>query len=120
MIDRPDPVLVTGATGFLGALCCQHLRDAGYRVRALVRDPGQATSIEAVATGGVFLGNLPDRIDPAAFAGGVRAVVHCAFTTRVTNQTHGAAANLTGSPRLLRGPGSENESSLPSGSPIYA
>jgi nucleoside-diphosphate-sugar epimerase len=99
--DGPGLVLVTGAAGFLGAACCEYLADAGYRVRALVRDPGQTTSIEAVATDGVFQGDLPDRIDTVAFAGGVRAIVHCAFTTRGTNRTQVAAANLTGSRRLL-------------------
>ena len=101
MSDGPGCVLVTGATGFLGAACCRHLAHMGYHVRALVRDCGRATSLEDVATGGIFQGDLPDQIDPNAFAGGVQSVVHCAFTTRVTNRRQMSTANLTGSARLL-------------------
>ncbi len=35
------PVLVTGATGYIGARLVPRLLEAGYRVRVLVRDPGR-------------------------------------------------------------------------------
>jgi len=35
-------VLVTGASGFLGSVCCARLLDAGHEVLALVRRPGSA------------------------------------------------------------------------------
>ena len=38
----PDqPILVTGATGYIGARLVPRLLEAGYRVRVLVRDPGR-------------------------------------------------------------------------------
>lgn len=94
-------VVVTGATGFLGAACCRHLTDAGYDIRALVRDPDGAASVAAVARGGIFQGMLPDRIDERVFAGRVDAVVHCAFTTRGTDMAQDFEANLTGTEQLL-------------------
>jgi uncharacterized protein YbjT (DUF2867 family) len=35
-------VLITGANGFLGRACCHAFTAAGYRVRALVRNPAVA------------------------------------------------------------------------------
>lgn len=100
MSDDAGTVLVTGATGFLGAACCRHLRDAGYRVRALVRSPAQAPALGTIATGGIYRGELPDGIDADAFEG-VQAVVHCAFETRPTGPDALATANLEGSRRLI-------------------
>ncbi|HSM71163.1 MAG TPA: DUF2867 domain-containing protein [Anaerolineales bacterium] len=37
----PKPILVTGATGYVGGRLVPRLLDAGYRVRVLVRDPAR-------------------------------------------------------------------------------
>ena len=41
-------ILVTGGTGFVGGHVVRALRDAGRRVRVLVRDPGAAGELEAL------------------------------------------------------------------------
>ena len=62
-------VLVTGATGNQGGATARHLLAAGWRVRALVRDPG-AERAEALAKAGAELvvGDMTDRgtLDVAA------------------------------------------------------
>lgn len=66
-------VFLTGATGFIGQHVFRALRDAGYEVRALVRDP--AARIENAET---IVGDLRD---PGALVPSLRAcryLVHCA------------------------------------------
>ena len=41
MLEEEKPVLVTGATGYVGGRLVPRLLDAGYRVRVLVRDPSR-------------------------------------------------------------------------------
>jgi len=69
-------LMLTGATGLVGANICEQLRDRGDTVRALVRDPGSASeladSIEAVE------GDVSDRTAVLAAAEGVDAIIHCA------------------------------------------
>lgn len=69
--------LVTGATGFLGAHLCRELLDAGYKVRALVRDVDAA---KARLPEGVELheGNVLDEASVLAAAKGCQALFHCA------------------------------------------
>src|SRR5512139_3047745 len=38
-MDKSKPILVTGATGYVGGRLVPRLLQAGYRVRCLVRDP---------------------------------------------------------------------------------
>jgi len=44
------PVVVTGASGFLGSWLVMKLLQAGYTVRATVRDPGGLSRSFGVAT----------------------------------------------------------------------
>lgn len=39
------PVLVTGATGFIGSALCRRLIEAGYPVRAALRDVNRADAL---------------------------------------------------------------------------
>jgi nucleoside-diphosphate-sugar epimerase len=64
--------LITGARGFLGSAIAARLADAGYRIRALSRDP--AAGIETV------VGNFFDRETAAMAAEGCEAIVHTAGT----------------------------------------
>jgi nucleoside-diphosphate-sugar epimerase len=54
-IDRSKPVVVTGATGYVGAWVVKRLLDDGITVHAAVRDPGAAEKtkwLDALADGG--------------------------------------------------------------------
>jgi nucleoside-diphosphate-sugar epimerase len=74
-------VLVTGATGFVGAYSSKALADAGHDVRVLVRDPARISS--TVGNLGVEIRDhvVGDMTDAEAVARAVRgcdAVLHCA------------------------------------------
>ena len=68
-------ILVTGGTGFVGGHVVRALRDAGRRVRVLVRDPGAAGELEALGCE-LVEGDMtePETLGPAL--DGVACVVH--------------------------------------------
>jgi uncharacterized protein YbjT (DUF2867 family) len=76
--ERPDPIVVTGATGTHGGAVARELVASGYNVRALVRDPGSERARELQREGAVLVrGDLTDQDSVArAFlqAGAVYAV----------------------------------------------
>ena len=76
-----EPVLVTGATGFIGSQLVRRLVDEGARVRILVRhpdsiDPGIRTRTELVE------GDLRDPTLPRMLMPGVKTVLHLAAYAR--------------------------------------
>lgn len=93
-MERSDRViLVTGGTGHQGGAVTKHLLEDGWRVRALVRDPG-TTQSRAVAEAGVVLvtGDLTDRESlDAAVAGcyGVYSVQSLAGGGAESEETQG-------------------------------
>lgn len=74
-------VLVTGATGFVGAHSARALQEAGHRLRLLVRDPGKLDRI-AAATGfvadEVARGDITDADAVGRALQGCRGVLHAA------------------------------------------
>jgi len=72
-------VLVTGATGFVGAAVCRRLAGAGWRVRALVR-PGR---VAAEGTEAAVVEDLSDGAGVARAVEGCHAVVHLAARVHV-------------------------------------
>ena len=74
------PVLVTGATGFLGSHLVDLLVERGESVRALVR-PGEA--VDQLPRAGVEIcwGDMADRASLQAAVAGVDRVLHCAART---------------------------------------
>jgi len=74
-------VLVTGATGFTGGHLARALASRGHSVRALVRDPGPASSLAAA---GIVLatGDLRDERAVSDAAAGVDVVYHIAAIYR--------------------------------------
>jgi nucleoside-diphosphate-sugar epimerase len=100
-MNPPQNVLITGANGFLGRAVCAAFTAAGYRVRALVRNPRNAGDLASIAQGGIFQGDLPDTIDPAALDG-LRALVHCAYETRSATPAQARRTNVAGTENLAR------------------
>ena len=80
-MDGSDWTLVTGATGFVGSAIILVLREAGYRVRALVRASSPRTNIHADTE--VAIGDICDRSSVAAALRGVRYVIHAAADYRL-------------------------------------
>jgi nucleoside-diphosphate-sugar epimerase len=97
-----ESVVITGASGFLGRACCAAFTAAGFSVRAMVRNPEASRDLAAIASGGVFRGQLPGEIDSAAFAGKVRALVHCAYAAGATDEKTAWATNVEGTETLQR------------------
>lgn len=73
----PSTVFVTGATGQTGSNVCEQLVERGDHVRALVRNPDEAT---ALAASGVELvqGDVSDADDVLRAAKGAEAAIHSA------------------------------------------
>jgi dihydroflavonol-4-reductase len=76
-----DRVLVTGASGFVGAAVAQAARAAGLRVRVLVRPASPRTNIDPADE--VALGDIRDRSSLDAALRGVRFLFHVAADYRL-------------------------------------
>lgn len=100
------PVLVTGATGFIGRRLVAALRGRGQAVRALVRDPARAATLLPAGADLTFASwDLDDGGSPEALAGGA-ALVHAAAHIPASQVDAGEAArcyqrNGLGALRLL-------------------
>jgi nucleoside-diphosphate-sugar epimerase len=97
-------VMVTGATGFVGAHSTAALLAAGHEVRLLVRDPARLDA----ALGPLGVGSSPDHVvgdmlDPGAVreaVDGCDAVLHCAAVVALDRRR--AATVLDANPRGVR------------------
>ncbi|MBV9036699.1 MAG: NmrA/HSCARG family protein [Acidobacteriaceae bacterium] len=68
-------ILVTGATGQQGGAAYRHLRQRGFKLRALVRDPDSDKARQLMSAGEeVFHGNLDDQDSLSRALDGVHAV----------------------------------------------
>src|SRR5580704_12273605 len=76
-----DLILVTGASGFLGAAIANSARAAGYTVRVLVRTSSPRTNIHRHDE--VVVGDLRDRASMTAALRGVRYLIHAAADYRL-------------------------------------
>ncbi len=91
--------LVTGATGFIGQVLCQRMREKGIRMRAFMRCELNGPWDEAV------VGELTNSISPEALRG-VDTVFHLAGKTHALSETRQDeaeyhAVNTAGTQRLL-------------------
>jgi dihydroflavonol-4-reductase len=78
---RSDPVLVTGASGFVGSAIAAAFRRGGTPVRILVRPTSPKLNIDPADQ--AVVGDLLDRASVAAALKGVRYVVHAAADYRL-------------------------------------
>ena len=76
-----SPVLVTGASGFLGSAIAAAVRATGRPVRVLVRPSSSRANLSPLDT--VCVGDLTDRASLAAALKGVRFVFHAAADYRL-------------------------------------
>lgn len=84
-IPSSAPVLVTGATGFTGGALARELGRQGFRVRALVRDPGVATDLSDCGIE-LFAGDVRDATAVDKAVSGCRIVYHIAAAYRIAGQ----------------------------------
>ncbi len=68
-------ILVTGATGFVGGHLVRRLRKGGLPVRALVRNPEKAKSLEGLGVE-ISVGDISDAASLDAAMKGVERVIH--------------------------------------------
>jgi dihydroflavonol-4-reductase len=81
----PDPVLVTGASGFIGSAVCRHLVQQGFRVRALHRPASDLSGLEGLGVER-HVGDLFDPEGLARAADGTRWVFHVAAVAEYWRQ----------------------------------
>ncbi len=96
------PVLVTGATGFLGHTLCPYLVERGHQLRALVRPNSDHRFLTSL---GIELaqGDVRDPQATAKAARGCRAVIHAAGKFRFWGEREEFfAVNVAGTRNLLR------------------
>lgn len=74
-LPKTGPVLVTGATGFVGRSLCPYLVERGHRVRALVRRTSDHGFLDALGVEKVW-GDLRDPGALMTAVEGCRAVIH--------------------------------------------
>jgi dihydroflavonol-4-reductase len=75
------PVLVTGASGFVGSAVAALFRDAGHPVRVLIRPSSPRRNIDSRDE--VVVGDLLDRASVAAALNGARYLIHAAADYRL-------------------------------------
>lgn len=86
LAGQDDPILVTGATGFIGLRLVVNLLDRGFRnIRCFARPSGALGRLEALAADSrngarleIVRGNLLSRADCAVAAAGVTVIFHLA------------------------------------------
>ncbi|MGH7391657.1 MAG: NAD-dependent epimerase/dehydratase family protein [Candidatus Rokuibacteriota bacterium] len=97
------PVLVTGASGHLGANLVRRLLDEGLAVRALERPGSDNTALDGLAVERVR-GDLRDAVATAAAVRGCDRVYHCAAKVSSGESRVGeiAGCNIAGTRNVLR------------------
>ncbi len=88
MVSQQAPILVTGASGFVGRALCARLRAEGLPLRALSRHPSRQPSRQAFpASDFIQSPALAADSDWRALLAGCLSVVHCAARVHVMADT---------------------------------
>ncbi len=95
MTRSQEPVLLTGATGFIGRRLQTILTRQGRKVRALIR-PGSLNRDALLPQVEVIEGNLNDAQTLSRAVSGISAAVYAAGSVRGRNAVDFAAANVDG------------------------
>jgi len=87
-MQNAKPVMVIGATGFLGTEVCRQLIEANKKVRALVRTTSDPARVKALEDMGVEIstGDIKDLTSIDKAFAGVGAVISTASSTRSRNE----------------------------------
>lgn len=104
MEARPEsgPILVTGATGFVGRNLCPYLVERGHRVRALVRRTSDHAFLDPLGVEKAW-GDLRDPASVTAAAEGCRAVIHAGAVFRFWGRREEFwAVNVQGTENALK------------------
>ena len=106
-VDGHDPILLTGASGFIGAHLAARMVAEGRRVRCLVRPSSDTTQLRALSADGVrsgvelVLGDLTDSDSLRRAVDGCAGVVHSAAMVSDWGTVEEIrAANVTGTSAL--------------------
>jgi dihydroflavonol-4-reductase len=95
-------IFVTGATGLTGANVCKQLVERGDAVRALVRNPEEATALREIGVE-LIRGDITSAADVLAAATGCEAAIHTAALLGGASQDIGdfQAVNVVGTTNVL-------------------
>ena len=91
-------IAITGATGFIGLALCRQLCKQ-YQLRALVRQPEQATALRALDVE-LIAGSLAEDRALQQLVDGVDIVIHCAGSVRGASLEDFRPANVYGVHKL--------------------
>ena len=99
------PVLVTGASGFLGSAMVKDLLESGFDIRALVRHPGSSSYPKSVE---IIVGDIRDPQCAKQASAGCDRVVHLAGQAHALDDDHLSeqdyqSINVDGTKHLLDG-----------------
>jgi len=98
----PSTIFVTGATGQTGGNVCEQLIQRGDQVRALVRNPDEASALSDIGVE-VIKGDIRDGDDVLRAAAGAEAAIHCAALLGGASQDleDFKAVNMVGTTNVL-------------------
>jgi dihydroflavonol-4-reductase len=98
----PSTIFVTGGTGQTGANVCEQLIARGDNVRALARNPDEATALSEIGVA-LVKGDISDADDVLRASKGAEAAIHCAALLGGASQDMEdfKAVNMVGTTNVL-------------------
>ncbi len=96
-------ILLTGATGFVGRETLKQLRDKGYAVRALIRNPEVVSHHPDFQGVEIIEGDILDVLSLEKACEGVTEIIHCAATVsfRKVDRALMKKTNVTGTANVV-------------------